>query len=100
VTTGFNTREGSLMLVERFGDFWGYGVFDALGECYALRDTEDEARLAKVDADLYLHEATRCGHPLAEGWARQRLPLAIRTLTVSERAAALEDGTPVLDREP
>lgn len=100
MTTGYNIREGSLMLVERMGDFGGYGVFDELGECYALRDVEDQARLARVEAEEYLHEAARCGHPLAERWASSRLPITMRAITVSERAAALEDGTPVLDREP
>jgi hypothetical protein len=99
MTTGYNIREGSAMIVERMGEFAGYGVFDALGECYALRDTEAEAHRARVDGELYLHEAARCGHPAAARWAHQRLPISIRQVTVSERAAALEDGVPVLDRE-
>jgi hypothetical protein len=100
MTTGYNIREGSRMLAERLDPFWGYAIVDALGEVYALRQSVDAAFTAKRQAEEYLDEARSCGHAAAPSWVSERLPFTIKTVSVSERAAALDDGTPVLDREP
>lgn len=77
-----------------------YAILAADGECYALRDTVVEASAARVQAEEYLHEAASCGHPAAPAWVAARLPFRLVCVSVEKAAELLEDGTPVLDREP
>lgn len=77
-----------------------YGLFARNGDCYAIRDSMTEAELARLDAARYLDEAATCGHPGAAGWVAKRLPFEVRLLAPGEASLILEDGIPVLDREP
>ena len=74
-------------------------VKDATGECYAIRDTHEQAEEARASAINYLHGAETCGHPLAAGWVAKRLPFRVVMVTAEEREELLEQGTPTLDRE-
>lgn len=78
----------------------GFAVVDALGECYALRKDLSDAIKAQGDAADYLLGATDSGHPRANGWVRERLPLAIVGVTDEEFDEHMSNGTPTLDREP
>jgi hypothetical protein len=77
-----------------------YAVEDALGEVYAIRDSRVAAEEARSQAYDYLYGAESSGHPRAAGWVAERLPFAVVTITAGERDAIMEEGTPVLDREP
>lgn len=77
-----------------------FAVLDAEEECYAIRGTREEADLALQHAGEHLYGAATCGHPSASAWVDARLPLAVVTVTEEERIEMLENGTPVLDREP
>jgi hypothetical protein len=77
-----------------------FAVRDRVGECYAVRESYAEAVAAKASAADYLYEAAACGHPRAAGWVAERLPLSIVRLTPAEVEAVLDEGVPVLDREP
>jgi len=100
MTTGFNIHEGSQMLRERLQRFEGYAISDRLGEIYALRHTYQEGQDAARQAEEYLDGAATCGHPAAASWAAERLPIVVRPVSAIEWADALEEATPVLDREP
>ena len=86
--------------VHRPREIVSYAVVDALGECYAMAADFVEAYKRKAQAEDYLFEAQSCGHPKAGPWVRERLPLRVLTVDADERDALLEDGTPVLEREP
>lgn len=77
-----------------------FAVVCAQDECYAVRDSLLEAEKARGDATEYLLDAESCGHSLAHGWVAQRLPMSVLGVTSEEREALLDEGTPVLDREP
>lgn len=78
----------------------GWAVMAANGECYALRSTYVDAEQARTEAGEYLYEAIGSGHPRARGWVNERLPFAVVMVDDQERAYLVEQGTPVLDREP
>lgn len=77
-----------------------FAVVDALGECYAIRGTRDEANAALAAASDHLTEALGSGHVAAAKWVAEREPFGLLTITEEERIEMLEEGTPVLDREP
>jgi hypothetical protein len=100
MTTGYNIREGSTMIAERLDSTVFFAVVDATDEVYAIRPTLDQAQEMALAAIEHLDEAASCGHPAAGSWVRARRPIRVVPMSADERAAALEDGTPVLDREP
>lgn len=77
-----------------------YAIVDALDECYAIRSDRLTGEVARGQAVDYLFGAESSGHPAAGGWVAKRLPFALIMVTAEEREAYLEEGTPVLDREP
>lgn len=86
--------------VARPREIVAYAVLDALGDCYAIRPDRIRAERARSDAIDYLNGAATCGHPNATTWVLKRLPFRMICIDAEERDALLEDGTPVLDREP
>lgn len=77
-----------------------FAVLCQLGEAYAIRPTLEEAEEALASAEWYLDGAATCGHSAAGGWLRKRLPLRVVPVDAAQVAELLEEGTPVLDREP
>ena len=86
--------------VHRPREIVAVAVVAANGECYALRDNELHALVAKGHAEDYLFGAQSSGHPASTGWVRERLPFRVIAVDAEERDALLEDGTPILDQEP
>lgn len=75
-------------------------VEDANGEAQALRNTQAEADKALADTEAYYYDAETCGHTDAPRWVAKKRPFRIRQITRAEAEQILEDGTPVIDREP
>lgn len=78
----------------------GFVVEDVDGEAQAIRKTWAEADNALNDVEAYYYEAETCGHPRARGWVEAKRPFTIRQITRAERDEILENGTPIIDREP
>lgn len=84
-----------------FPEFGGYVLVDATGELLALTDDRDELLDVWMPrARAYFAEAASCGYPGAAGWAARREPLTVRIVSTETRDELLEDGTPLLQREP
>lgn len=79
---------------------FAFVVEDRQGEAQTIRPTVTEALKGIIDCNDYYHEAETCGHPAAPGWVKKKRPFTIRPITQDEHDRILEDGTPVLDREP
>lgn len=77
-----------------------YAVLDREGGLWALAETYREARAARVTAEDSLDAALCCGHHLAAGWVRARLPIGVRYVSRDEAALMREEQTPELEREP
>lgn len=77
-----------------------WAVFDATGECYAIRRTRAAALASMEAATEYLDEALDCGHPGAVRWVAERRPLHVEPLSMLDEDRVRADGVPVLDREP
>lgn len=78
----------------------GFVVEAATGEAQAMRETRAGAVAAIDQAEMYWDEAATCGHPDAPGYVALKYPFRIRQITRQEWDDILEDGQPVLDREP
>lgn len=99
MTTGYNIREGAALLAERIAPETFWAVKDRAGDLWAIRETPEEAEQARQLAHATLGEALSCGHRLAGKWVGERDPVRVFPMSPSERAAALEWGVPLLDRE-
>lgn len=91
----------TMLHVFAFGGGTWYLVESADGEPQAIRDSLGEAlHVALVDADAYYDGAATCGHSAGPAYAASKRPFKVRPITAAERDQILDDGTPVLDREP
>lgn len=91
-------REYEASYVGRPRDIVAFAVMTANGECMAIRQNVTEAIEARMHGVEYLEGAL--GHPRAARWVMERMPLTVIALDSEEWLALLEDGTPMLDREP
>ena len=90
--------------------FVAFVIEDSQGEAQAIRDTFEQAEQAIVECENYYYDAETCGHIPGSGgsgqpvdphdWVAKKRPFTIRPITADERDQILEEGTPVLDREP
>jgi hypothetical protein len=90
-------RDHDYLLARNFG---GFAVLDALGECYAIRDTFHDATTARAQADEHLADALGSSHPRAASWVAERRPLRIESISADRARELREDGPLVLEREP
>jgi hypothetical protein len=78
----------------------GYALMTATGECMAIRYDYMEAITARDQALDYLLAAESCGHSRAVSWVAERLPIRTLIVDAEEVETIMEEGTPLLDREP
>jgi hypothetical protein len=71
------------------------------GEVYAIEETYARAVAQADSAQEFLLGALDCGHPRARSWVKARLPITCTKITRHEAyELRMEEGVPVLDREP
>lgn len=76
-------------------------LIDGAGDLAAVGMTREEIKAREIDLDMYLDEASACGHPDAPAWAAKRWNgRVVEHMTREELWRAFDEDYGYLDREP